>query len=248
MKHTKNILYHSIRITQLFWLLPLCYYLCLYPLNPNDIIGWIQMIFYTIIGLNCFIFYEKKVGLITAYVAIVYWLTKIMELFVIVLIQKISNIDGFFNDMIVSYKIVFIFDIIIMFIVPLLLIFHQKKSDTKQNIIISFLLSLFIFLSSIYSNIWHYNMEDKLAYSEYKYCKKTVEYIENYYKINGCYPSQLNDMKAQSIYSLSRDGASYQIVDMFEHRHNRCHKNKEVFFTESISYDSNTRKWEHSVH
>ena len=233
-----------LRITQLLWFIPLCYHLCLLPLNPLDIQGMIEIGYMTIVGLLCVVCFEDRIGKITAWICVGVWLVVLFALGYDYFIGKNVFV---FAYMIPSYRMTILIAFLIMLLVPLFLIFHHNIKVHKRGKAWSIVFSILALSGAIYCSVWTYEMQDKLARKEYIRCKEIVAQIEDYKKKHGQYPSKLADINAMGCFSyeLSQDGRKYMIIDMFEHWHDRCYINYCTFSAESITYDSEMRKWKH---
>ena len=234
-----------LRITQLLWFEPICYHLYLLPLNPLDVQGMIQMTFMIVIGLLCVVCFENKIGKITAWVCVGVWSALLLAYGYGCYIQKEDVL--LFAYMIPSLRIVTLINIVTAFLVPLFLIFHKKVMAYKRGKVWSIIFTIAILSGQMYSSIWTYEMLDKFACEEYRKCKELVMLIEDYKEKQGRYPSVLMEVGVKDgfSYELSQDGQKYKILDMFTHPHDRCYVGYCTFLAESITYDSETGKWEH---
>lgn len=232
-----------LRITQLLWFVPLCYHLCLLPLNPLDVQGTIEMVYMTIVGVLSVCFFENKIGKITACICVGVWLS-------LLLVLGYGYLQGedvlLFAYMIPSYRIFVLIAFIMMLLVPLFLIFHPKVMTYRVKAW-SIIFTIMTLSGSVYCSIWAYEMQDRLASEKYRTCTELVAQIEDYKSKHGRYPSELTEVGAKGsfIYELSQDGRKYVITDVFEHWHDRCYVDYCTFSVESITYDSETRKWKH---
>ena len=243
MEHDKMKNNYWLRIPQLLWFVPACYQLCILPISLLDIQGMIEILLWTIIGLLCSLCYDNKVGKVTAWICVGIWLAVVLVL-VYACIQSEFSIVQY---MVPSFRIAVFIELVTMLLVPLFLIFHKRIMMYKYGKILSIIFTVLVVIGTSYSFSQTYVMQDKLVCEEYRKCKELVTQIENYKEENGRYPSELIEINAKEsfLYELSQDGKKYKIIDLFEHWHDRCYVDYCTFSVESITYDSETRKWEH---
>lgn len=230
-------------LSQLVWFVPICYNLCVIPLNLLRTQQIVESLFMTLVGILCIIFYKRKIGRITALICLVMFI--VMLLWGVFYYVQDDVLSSIFFSMIPSFRIVILMDIVMMLGVPLSLIFHKQIIAYKRGDVLSATFSIIVLSMSVYSAIWTYIVQDKLACEKYKECKELVTQIEDYKKDKGRYPLQLSeiDMTKKCTYELSQDGNQYKIVDMFEHWHDRCYTHSPTFSLEVIIYDSETQNW-----
>ena len=243
MEHDKKKNNYWLRIPQLLWFMPICYHLCIWPCNLPDVRGSIEITVMTIIGLLCVIFFENAIGKITAWICVWGWLSIIL-LFVYARLQSEFSI---IPHMIPSFQMTVLLMLLLMLFVPLSLIFHQRILNCQNGKTLSIAFIVLVISCSLYSAIWTYEMQDKLAYEEYKKCKKLIVQIEDYKQVHGKYPFELSKVIAEGcfIYELSPDSCQYRIESIFEHWHDRCYVDYCTYSVESITYDSGTHSWRH---
>ena len=229
-----------LRWTHLFWFAEIALNINYLPLSIEEILGIIVV---TILGIICFVFYEKKIGKIIACGFIGLWLIDaIVTIYGIVAPKYGINSSIIVHmDWTLSYGIANIISITFVLCIPLIQLFQNHIKD-KAKIFVS----IVIFLGSAYILYWCFGDRDKLYYKELKQGRAQVEEIEEFYTIHGHYPDSLSQLTySEGFYNLSEDGHSYTVERGFDHWYNRYHTNSCIFTFESIIYDSNKKKWTH---
>lgn len=236
-------------LAQLIWFAPICYYICVVPLDLMSVQGIIDVIPMAFVGLLCIIFYHNNIGKITASIYLVlYFVILPFVLYSYVLDDNVS-ISSVFFSMTPSFRIVVLVDLITMLLVPLSLIFQKRIMEYRRSYMYSIIFTILVLSVVVYSSIWTYVMQDKIVLEEYNECKELVTQIEDFKRDKGRYPKQLSEIETRKdcIYELSKDSSNYMIVDMFEHRKDRFYINSPTFALEAIIYDSETQNWTHDI-
>lgn len=239
--------YYWLRLSQLFWLVPVCYDMCMLLLNSPNMQRVVELLMLFIVGVVCTIFYENKIGKITAWICVGGWFSIVLFFIYGFCRDDNASIAFVFEHMIPSYRIMVILNFTIALCVSLLLIFHRLILSRKWGKILSMIIIVFTLSGSVYSTTWKFYFQDKLVYEKYREGKQLVTKIEDFKNKYGNYPTTLLELGECTdwIYEQSNDGSKYTITDFFEHWHDRCYVGYTTYSAETLSYDSGTREWTH---
>lgn len=229
-----------LRWTHLFWFAEIALNINYLPLSIEEILG---IIVFTILGIICFVFYEKKIGKIIACGFIGLWLIDaIVTIYGIVAPKYGINSSIIVHmDWTLSYGIANIISYVFMLGIPMIQILQKHIGEKARKVC-----TIMVLLGTIYILGWCYFGRDKLYREALKQGQTQVEEIEAYYVTYGNYPSSLEQLnREEGFYTLSEDGHSYTFELGFDHWYNRYHTNSCIFTFESIIYDSNKKKWTH---
>lgn len=229
-----------LRWTHLFWFAEIALNINYLPLSIEEILG---IIVFTILGIICFVFYEKKIGKIIACGFIGLWLIDaIVTIYGIVAPKYGINSSIIVHmDWTLSYGIANIISYVFMLGIPMIQILQKHIGEKARKVC-----TIMVLLGTIYILGWCYFGRDKLYREALKQGQTQVEEIEAYYVTYGNYPSSLEQLnREEGFYTLSEDGHSYTFELGFDHWYNIYHTNSCIFTFESIIYDSDKKKWTH---
>ena len=164
-------------LAQLIWFAPICYYICVVPLDLMSVQGIIDVIPMAFVGLLCIIFYHNNIGKITASIYLVlYFVILLFVLYSDVLDDNVS-ISSVFFSMTPSFRIVVLVDLITMLLVPLSLIFQKRIMEYRRSYMYSIIFTILVLSVVVYSSIWTYVMQDKIVLEEYNECKENKKIL-----------------------------------------------------------------------
>lgn len=225
-----------LRWTHLFWFAEIALNINYLPLSIEEILG---IIVFTILGIICFVFYEKKIGKIIACGFIGLWLIDaIVTIYGIVAPKYGINSSIIVHmDWTLSYGIANIISYVFMLGIPMIQILQKHIGEKARKVC-----TIMVLLGTIYILGWCYFGRDKLYREALKQGQTQVEEIEAYYVTYGNYPSSLEQLnREEGFYTLSEDGHSYTFELGFDHWYNIYHTNSCIFTFESIIYDSDKK-------